>query len=219
VIDEDSSASAGNGLAAQNSGKVSRKDDLVIRDDDGLVLRCGLREEAGHSADGLDDDVSAQEGTLFSERRVLGAEGVGDGEAERAAAGGVAPEADRRCLQGQVAGVLPDDAEHGLDENVGELLGTEARGSSYEGLPLGFDGEAVLLEQRENNGVLVGKVVVEATDRGVAASGDGGHSSGLEADLGEQAGGDVKDGGESALGALLLWWPADDFCGRGLFHV
>jgi hypothetical protein len=219
VIDEDSSESAGNRLAPQNGGEVGRKNDLVIGNDGGLVLRGGLGEEAGHAADGLNDDVCAQEGTLFSERGVLGAEGVGDGEAERAAAGRVAPEADRRCLQDQVAGVLPDDAEHGLDEDVGELLRAQARGSSYEGLPLGFDGEAVLLEQRENNGVLVGKVVVEATDRGVAASGDGGHRSGLEADLGEQAGGDVKDGGESALGALLLWWPADDFCERGLFRV
>jgi hypothetical protein len=219
VIDEDSSASAGKGSVTQNGGEVGRKNDLVIGDDGGLVLRGGLGEEAGHASDGLDDHVSAQEGTLFGERGVLGTEGVGDGEAEGAAAGGVAPEADRGCLQGQVAGVLPDEAEHGFDEDVCELLRGEARGLSDEGLPFGLDGEAVLLEEREDYRVLVAEVVVEASDGDVAARCDGGHGGGLEADFGEEVGGDVEDGGEGALGALLLRRSADDFGGRGLFRV
>ena len=68
-----------------------------------------------------------------------------------------------------------------------------------ERLPLGLDGETVLLREREDNGVFVGEVVVETTDRSLAASGDGGHGGGLEASLGEEAGGYVEDGGESAL--------------------
>ena len=68
-----------------------------------------------------------------------------------------------------------------------------------EGLPLGFDGETELMRQREDDGGLVRKVVVEAADRSAAASGDGGHGGGLEANLGEEAGGDVEDRGESSL--------------------
>lgn len=219
MIDEDSPVSAGNDLAAQNGGEVGRKDDLVIGNDGWLVLRGGLREKAGHSADGLDDDVGAEECALFGECGVLGTEGVGDGEAERAAADGVAAEAYRGCLQGQVGGVLAHDAEHGFDENVGELLRGEARGLSDEGLQLDFDGEAVLLEQRENNGVLIGEVVVEATDRSVAASRDRGHGGGLEAGFGEETRGDVEDSGESALGAFLLRRTANMFGERGLFRI
>jgi hypothetical protein len=219
MLDEDSPASAGNGLATQNGGEVGRKDDLVIGDDGGLVLRGGLGEEAGHAADGLDDHVSAQEGASFGERGVFGAECVGDGEAESAATGGVAAETDRGCLQGQVEGVLADDAEHGFDEDVGELPWGEARGLCGEELPLGFDGEAVLLDEREDDGVLVGEVVVEATDRGVASSGDGSDGGGFIANLGEEVAGDVEDGGERALGALLLRGPTDGFGGRGLFRI
>ena len=64
------------------ASEVGRKDDLVIGDDSGLVLRGGLGEEAGHSADGLDDDVGAEEGALFGECGVLRTEGVCDGEAD-----------------------------------------------------------------------------------------------------------------------------------------
>jgi hypothetical protein len=219
VIDEEPAASAGNGLAAQNGGEVGRKDDLVIGDDDGLVLRGGLGEEAGHAADGLDDHVRAQEGASFGERGFFCAEGVGDGEAESAATGGVAAVTDRGCLQGQVEGVLADDAEHGFDEYVGELPWGETRGLRGEELPLGFDSEAVLLDEREDDGVLVGEIVVEATDRGVASSGDGTHGGGLIANLGEEAAGDVEDGGEGSLGALLLRRPTDGFGGRGLFRI
>lgn len=219
MIDEDSPASAGNGLAAQNGGEVGRKDDLVICDDGGLVLRGGLGEEAGHAADGLDDHVSAHEGASFGERGVFGAEGAGDSEAQSAVTGGVAAKTDRGCLQGQVEGVLADDAEHGFDEDIGELPWGEARGLRGEELPLGFDSEAVLLDEREDDGVLVVEVVVEATDRGVASSGDGSHGGGLITNLGKEVAGDVEDGDEGALGALLLRGPADGLGERGLFRI
>ena len=101
---------SGSGLAAEDVGEVCRKDELVVGDDYGLVLRSGLSEETGHSADGLDDDVGAEEGALFGECGVLRTEGVGDGEAESAAASGVAARADRGRLQGQVGRMLADEA-------------------------------------------------------------------------------------------------------------
>jgi hypothetical protein len=219
VIGQNSPASASDGLGPQNGGEVGRKDDLVIGDGGGLVLRGGFGEEAGHSADDLDDDIGAEEGALFGECGVLRAEGVGDGEAERAPAGGIAAEADRGCLQGEVAGVLSDDAEDGFDEDLGELPRAEAGGSNDEGFPLGFDGETVLIEEREDNGVLIGEVVVEAADGGVAAGRYGGHRGGFEADLGEETGGDVEDGAEGAFRSLLLWGPADGFSGCSSFRV
>jgi hypothetical protein len=88
----------GSALAAQDDGEVGRKDALVIGDDGGLVLRIGFGEEPGHAADGLNHYVSAQEGTLFGKSRILGAEGIGDGETECAATGRIAPEAYRSCL-------------------------------------------------------------------------------------------------------------------------
>ena len=60
VVDEDSSAPAGSGLAAEDVGEVCRKDELVVGDDYGLVLRSGLSEETGHAGDCLNDDVSAE---------------------------------------------------------------------------------------------------------------------------------------------------------------
>jgi len=89
---------SGSALAAQNDSEVGRKNDLVIGDDGGLVLRIGCGEEPGHAADGLNYYVSAQEGTLFGKSRILGAEGIGDGETERAATGRIAPEAYRSYL-------------------------------------------------------------------------------------------------------------------------
>ena len=57
MIDEDSPASAGNGLAAQNGGEVGRKDDLVIGDD-------GWLSEAGRAVqqrvESRTDDLAAK---------------------------------------------------------------------------------------------------------------------------------------------------------------
>ena len=85
-------------LAAQNDSEVGRKNDFIIGDDGGQVLRIGCGEEPGHAADGLNHYVSAQEGTLFGKSRILGAEGIGDGETECAATGRIAPEAYRSYL-------------------------------------------------------------------------------------------------------------------------
>jgi hypothetical protein len=60
AIDEDSSAPAGSDLAAEDVGEVCRKDELVVGDYYGLVLRSGLSEETGHAGDCLNDDVSAE---------------------------------------------------------------------------------------------------------------------------------------------------------------
>lgn len=190
---------ASNGLASQDGGEVGRKDDLVVGDDDGLVLRSGLGEEPGHAADCLNDDIGAEKRAFFSERGVLGLEGVGDGQAERTAAGGVSAWAERGRLQGQVGGMLANKAEHGFDEDVGELPRGKVRSLRDEGFPLGFDNETVLMREREDDGGLVGEVVVEAADRSAAASGDSGHGGGIEANFSEETGSDVEDGRKSAL--------------------
>ena len=114
---------------------------------------------------------------------------------------------------------LRTSRSYGFDEDVGELLRGEARGLRDERLPFGFKGPVRLLEEREDNRILVRKVMVQATDRRITSSGDGRHGRGSEADFAKEAGGDVENGSKSALGALLLWGSPDDLTELGLFRV
>ena len=115
--------------------------------------------------------------------------------------------------------MLSNEPEHGFDEDVSELLWGEARGLRDDGLPFSFKGPVRLLEEREDNRILVRKVMVQATDRRITSSGDGRHGRGFEADFAKETGGDVEDGSKGALGALLLRGSPEDLSELGLFRV
>jgi hypothetical protein len=115
--------------------------------------------------------------------------------------------------------MLSNEPEYGFDEDVGELLWGEARGLRDERLPFGFKGPVRLLEEREDNRILVRKVVVQATDRRITSSGDGRHGCGFEADFAKESGGDVENGSKGALGALLLRGSPDDLTELRFFRV
>jgi hypothetical protein len=76
-----------------------------------------------------------------------------------------------------------------------------------------------LLEEREDNRILVRKVMVQATDRRIASSGDGCHGSGFEAEFAKETGGDIENGSKGALGALLLRGAPDGFTKLVFFRV
>ena len=115
--------------------------------------------------------------------------------------------------------MLSNQPEYGFDEDVGELLRGEARGLRDDRLPFGFKGPVRLLEEREDNRILVRKVMVQATDRRITSSGDVRHGRGFEADFAKEAGGDVQNGSKGALGALLLRRSPDDLTELRLFRV
>ena len=95
--------------------------------------------------------------------------------------------------------MLSNEPKYGFDEEVGELLRSEARGLHDKRLPYGFKGPIRLLEEREDNRIFVRKVMVQATDRRITSSGDGRHGCGFEADFAKEAGGDIENGSKSSL--------------------
>src|ERR1700723_3411159 len=105
---------------------------------------------------------------------------------------------DWRDQQAQISGTLLDELGDALDEQTSELRMGQYLRLLHQRLPMRLQLLGILIYQREGDGLLIRKVVVERADRRPASLRDRRHSRCFVADFDKEFRGSVQKTGQPA---------------------